>query len=249
MDDLVHNEDLLIRYIDGELQGEEKTFLEQRLKNDISLQQQLLNLQIAIQAVKQFATVQKVESIHTQMMQELKPQAPNINVFPLKKLVRFTMAAAASILLLFIGVRLYTASQITPQKLYNESFVDLNVSATRGAGNTTSVIEGLYQQKAYTSIIKTRTAAISSKDSLLIGLSYLQTEQPVKAIESFNQLRGGANEFQQDAEFYAALSYLKNREYDKALELMQKIINTPSHIYHNQFSEDIIKKVAKLKNN
>lgn len=247
MDDLVHNEDLLIRYLDGELSAVEKTALEERLQNDTALQAQLQKLQVAVQAVKNFGTTQQVAFIHAQMMQELRH--PKAKVFSISKAVRYTMAVAASVLVLFIGLQLYLSAQLSPEKLYRESFVDFNISDTRGSNTTTSEIEKQYQKKEYAAVTDAgRSTHLYAKDSLLIGLSYLQTDHTDKAISFFQNLAFSANDFQQDAEFYLSLSYLKNKNYDKALPLMQKIGGNPSHLYHNQLTEDVINKVKKLAN-
>jgi tetratricopeptide (TPR) repeat protein len=247
MDDLLHNENLLIRYLDDELDNEEKAALEQRLQTDANLQKQLTSLQIAIQAVNHYGTSQQVGAIHLQMMQELKPQRPK--VFSINKTVRYTMAVAASILILFIGVRVYLSAQLSPEKLYNESFVDFTVSDTRGSSSAISEIERRYQQKEYTSVLNAqRSTNLYAKDSLLIGLSYLHTDQLTDAIRFFQKIAFTNNDFQQDAEFYLSLSYLKNKDYDKALPLMEKIESTSLHLYHAQITADFINKVKKLNN-
>ena len=247
MDDLLHNDDLLIRYLDGELTGQEKAGLEERLKTDSALQEQLVRLKLAIQAVKHLGTTQKVAGIHQQMMSELKPERKS-RVVPLSKAIRYTMSVAASILVLFIGVRIYMAAQTSPEKLYNEAFVDFNTSGTRSVNSNLSEIEKHYQQKNYNGVTNAvRTIRLDPKDSLLLGLSYLQTERTNQAISIFQNLASSANDFQQDGEFYLSLSYLKNRDYEKALPLMQKIEANPTHLYHQQFTNDFIEKVKDLK--
>jgi tetratricopeptide (TPR) repeat protein len=200
---------------------------------------------VATQAIKHFGTTQQVAFVHAQMMQELKSK--KAKVFSISKTVRYTMAVAASILILFIGARVFEALQLSPQKLYAESFVDFNVSGTRGKEATISEIENSYQKKDYKAVTGAiRSTHLYAKDSLLIGLSYLQTDHLDKAISFFQKLAFSENDFQQDAEYYLSLSYLKDKKYDSALQLMQKIAANPSHLYHAQLSEDVLAKVKKL---
>jgi len=160
------------------------------------------------------------------------------------------MAVAASILVLFIGVRIYMAAQLSPEKLYNQAFVDFNASDTRSVNSSLSEIEKHYQQKDYNGVTNAvRTIRLDSKDSLLLGLAYLQSERTNQAISIFQNLASSANDFQQDGEFYLSLSYLKNRAYEKALPLMQKIEANPAHLYHQQFTNDFTEKVKDLKEN
>ncbi len=242
----VHNDDLLIRYLDGQLPAGEKEELEARLVSDEALRQRLTSLRVAIQAVEQFGTMQTVQAVHTEMMKELKaPQKTTVVSFG--KTLRYTVAIAASLVILFMGVRFYQAAQLSPDKIYNESFVDFNVSSARGNESGLSETEKQYLQKQYEAVTAgIRSLNLNAKDSLLIGLSYLQMGRIAQAIGFFQPLAFTANDYQQDAEFYLALSYLKNRSYNKALPLMEKIKNDPAHLYHNQLSIDAVNKTKKL---
>lgn len=247
MDEALHNEDLLVQYLDGELNQAEKMAFERRLQIEPQLREQLTTLQIALQAVKQFGTTQQVSAIHQEMMEELRPK--KAKVFSIGKTVRYSMAVAASILILFIGVRLYLGAQISSENLYDDSFVDFTISSSRGANTAPSEIEKSYQQKNYDAVVSsTRSIQLDAKDSLLIGLSYLHKNNLNSAINFFQRIASTPNDFQQDGEFYLSLSYLKNKSYDKALVLMQKIAADPFHIYHDRFSNDFIEKVKELKN-
>jgi len=246
MDETLHNDELLIRYLDGELSVGEKLALEERLRTDNALQEQLTHLRVAVQAVKHLGTAEKVQAVHAEMMKELKSNNKG-KVVSFSKLVRYTMAVAASILVLFVGVRLYLNAQLSPEKLYNESFVDFNVSAARGSNENFSEIENHYQQKAYEAVIAdVRSVNMDAKDSLLVGLAYLHQNRTAQAVGIFQRLANSANNFQQDAEFYLSLSYLKNKEYSKALPLMEKIKNTPSHLYREYVTEKVIEETKKL---
>ena len=245
MNENAHNDDLLIRYLDGELSADEKAGLEERLHTDKVLKEQLTSLQAAVQAVKQFGTRQKVQAVHAEMMKEMK-STPKAKVVSFTKTVRYVLAVAASLVVLFIGMELYQAAQLSPDKVYSEAFVDFSVSASRGSERL-SQIENLYRQKKYAEVTAgLRSLNSTAKDSLLIGLSYLQTNRLNQAIGFFQPLAFSTNDYQQDAEFYLALSYLKMKAYDKALTLMEKIRNNPSHLYHEQLSGDAVEKTKKL---
>ncbi|HEX8316658.1 MAG TPA: tetratricopeptide repeat protein [Flavisolibacter sp.] len=247
MDDLLQDENLLVRYLDGELTTEERASLEERLQKDARLKEQLLRLQLAIQAIKHQGTAQKVSAVHTKMMRELKPKQPAGRVLPFRKTIRYAMAVAASILILFIGVRIYSASQLSADKLYNESFVDFTVSTSRGNNTVLSKVEQYYQQKDYAAVVNaTRSTKLDAKDSLLIGLSYLHTARPDRAISFFQRVASFEGDFRPDGEFYLALSYLKTKQYNNALPVLQKINNDPGHLYHSRVSSDLIENVMKL---
>lgn len=246
MDEILHNDEWLIRYLDGELPPGQRSELEKRLRTDAALRERLTNLQVAVQAVLQMGAAETVQSVHAEMMQELKGRQ-KARVVPLRKVVRYSLAVAASILVLFAGVRLYQAAQLSPDGLYADAFVDFSVSAARGDNGNASEIEKHYGQKAYASVITdTRSLRLAAKDSLLVGLAYLQLEKPDRALAFFGPLSQSPNNFQQDAEFYLSLAHLKNKSYGKALTLMQTIKKNPAHLYHGQIDDDLLARVKKL---
>lgn len=246
MDETLHNDDLLIRYLDGELSAEEKNALELRLNTDEGLRTKLEQLQVAVQALHQFGTAEKVSGIHTEMMKELKkPQTGK--VMAISRRLRYALAIAASILVLFVGIKIYQGNNLSSERLFNEAFVDFNASVSRGAEGSESAIEKHYQQKDYRAVLAdVRSANMTAKDSLLLGLSCLQTGRLQQAIGLFEKLAFTQNDFQPDAEFYLALSYLKNKNYQKSLSVMQKIASNRFHLYHENLSADVLNGVEKL---
>lgn len=246
MADFLHdNDEILMRYLDGEMDQTEKQMFESQLQKDTALRQRLERLQIAIASVQQYATAEKVRSIHSEMVQELSSVHKEGKVVPMKGLVKYSLAIAASVIIILVGVNVFTSSQPSPGKLYNEAFVDYDASAVRGNENQTEVSK-LYQDHNYTSVVEKANAQnLSQKDSLLVGLSYLKSNRLSEAINWFKAI-SMQNPTRQDAEFYLAMTYLKNKSYNEALVLMEQIHSNPNHVYHNQFSGDFINKVKKL---
>jgi tetratricopeptide (TPR) repeat protein len=245
MSDFLSNDDLLMRYLDGELPTEERTVLEERIRTNKSLKEKLVKMQTAVQAVRHLGTMQQVASIHAEMMEELKP-APT-KVFTLRRKIGYVMAVAASLLALFVGGQLYLASQQSSEKIYNNVFVDFNLSATRGTGTTGSQIENDYREKDYKAVTsEMRSINMDAEDSLLVGLAFLHTTRTPQAISIFERLASSVNDYQQDAEFYLSLSYLKNKNYNGTLKLFEKINSNSLHLYHDRVNGDVIKAVQEL---
>jgi anti-sigma factor RsiW len=74
MDESLHNDEALLRYLDDEMEPEEKRQFEIILDKDELLRQRLAAFQLAIEGLKQAGTAQRVKDIHTNMMAELKVQ-------------------------------------------------------------------------------------------------------------------------------------------------------------------------------
>src|SRR5688572_1340580 len=91
-------DNILIRYIDGELSTAEKELLEKELESNQALNEELENLRSAREAVRLFGLKQQVGSIHAEMMQELSANRRKFS--GTGRIVRYTIAIAASILLI-----------------------------------------------------------------------------------------------------------------------------------------------------
>ena len=158
MDERLHNDEQLIRYLDGEMKNDERTNFEKRLKVHQKLAAQLESLQIAVKAAQQYGIREQVQSVHKTMMQELSGRKEVPKVAPLGKTVRYTMAVAASVILIFIVALGYYFFQLSPDKVYSEAFVEYNVSAVRGTEYARTKIESYYKEKSFAAVINEASA-------------------------------------------------------------------------------------------
>lgn len=169
----------------------------------------------------------------------------------IRRVVRLTMAAAAILILIAVAIVGYKLYKLSPETLYNEVYIEYDLStARRGESITDRQIEEMYQQKDFAAIIKQakKKVELNDKDYLLTGLSHLQLNDPFSAIYFFKKLTGNKlSLYQQDAEYYLVMGYLKNLDYDHAITLMQKIKNHSGHIYRDRFTSNFIGKVKMLK--
>ena len=75
------------------------------------------------------------------------------------------------------------------------------------------------------------------EEYLLTGIAYLEKNQPEKAIETFKILiqknqNSKTDFFEDDAEYYLAMSYLDNQESEKALPIFEKIKADPENRHY-----------------
>jgi hypothetical protein len=252
MTDPFDDGDRIISYLDGEMRGEERARFEQNIAADSSLRNRVENFRTSIDAVKQYGLAKQVSSIHAEMMESRKTLKPAVSkVYTIKKVVRYAVAIAASVLFVIAGVQGYKFYQLSPDALYNESFVPYHLPNDRGeAATAVSKIEAFYQAQQLDSVIKTakKQVILSDIEALLTGLAHMQAGDTFWAIKPLKTLsQSSASQYRQDADFYLALAYLKNRDYDYALTVMQRIKGEKDHLYQNQFSDEIIDKVQMLK--
>ncbi len=254
MDNSTQYDDEIMRYIDGEMAESEKIEFDKRLASDGSLKQAMDNLQLAKEAVRSFGLKERIGGVHLQIMKELKTEIPVKQISNVRRIIRYSVAVAASVLLIFVCIEGYNFYSLSSYKLFAESYTSYELTTTRGEiDSTESKIEKAYREKKYEEVIKLNTnSVLSVKDVFLTGISYLETNDLSRAISNFQVVMADVKDdksavLKDAAEYYLALAYLKNNDYDQAIELMTAIHDNSSQLYKNKFSLKYINKVKRLK--
>ncbi len=247
MDENLHtDEENLLSYADGEMSDQERRDFELRLKEEPHLRDKLHRLQMGISAVRQYGAAEKVKRIHGEMIPGLKKNKKG-KVVSMSRFIKYSMAAAAGIIILVVAIKLVTANSVSAVKLYSDAYVSYDAGTVRG-GSTPSALEEAYQSGNYDRVtdLAANGANLSSRDSLLTGIAFLNQD---KSDSAARWLTGPSRQgtYRQDAEFYLALAWLKSKNYTAAVRLMKKIRNEEGHIYREQFSEEYVGKVERLR--
>ena len=174
------------------------------------------------------------------------------NRWSVRKIIRYSVPVAASVLLIFIIIESYKFYTLSPEKLYEENYTPYELNATRQGNNSATAIEKAYKDKNYGEVIKlNRLSVLSIQDIFLTGMSFLETKDYSRAVRSFQivitDLKDTKTELKDVAEYYLALAYLRDRDYDQAIELMNAIHDKPTHLYTKKFSRKYINRVKRLK--
>lgn len=171
-----------------------------------------------------------------------------------RRIIRYVVAFAASVLLIFVCIAAFNFYRLSSDRLFAEKYSAYELTAiNRGNDSTESKIEKVYREKNYAEVIKLNAnSVLSVKDIFLTAISFLETNDPSRAISNFQiviaDMKDDKDSDLKDAtEYYLALAYLKNNDYDQAIELMNRIHNNSSHQYGNKFSRKYINKVKRLK--
>ena len=171
-----------------------------------------------------------------------------------RRIVRYTVPIAASILLIFVCIEGYNFYRLSPGRLFAENYTAYELTTTRRENDSTdSKIEKAYREKNYAEVIKLNVnSVLSVKDIFLTAMSFLATNDPPRAISNFQVVIADVKDDKNSAlkdttEYYMALAYLKNNDYDQAIELMNAIHDNSSHLYSKKFSRKYINKIKRLK--
>jgi tetratricopeptide (TPR) repeat protein len=238
MDNSSQPTEKIIQYLDGELTGTELSDFERLLSEDSALKAELENLQLAKLAVQHYGLKQQVASVHHQMMEELahEPAAsPAAKVYPL---LFYVQRIAAALLIGMLTFGAYQFISVSPTNILtnNPSYV---LSVERGASES-SAIKKAYAANNYKEVIHVfeTEANPGAKDYFFGASAYLADHKPAKAIELYKKIissnNSTVNDYKDDAEYYLAISYLRNRQPKQAKVLLEKIYRDKDHLYHSQ---------------
>lgn len=244
------NENLIDRYLLNILSPEEKKAFELRLENEKALVEELNQQRKIINEIEGFGRIElksKLKEIHNEV--SINSSKPNTKI---RKII-YSIAAAA----IFIGVLstcwLWTSQAPTNSELYALNFEPYELSLNqRSEGDITlKNIESLYVDGSYYEVIPLFKNALdestlkSSQILLGLGISYLQTKQSTQAIEQFNAILANKDfNYEDEAQWYLGLSYLKLDEINKAKDHLN-ILASDSSKDHHEAAKVLISQIKK----
>ncbi len=254
MDNSTFNEEWLYRYLDGELSEGEVQRLKEALSANPALKNELEDLRAAKKAVGLYGLNQQVGAIHREMMDELKETARETRSTKVRRIIRYTIAAAASVILVVLGIAAYQFYRLSPDRLYTANYTPFELTVFRDTydADNTNDIGKAYLEKRYQDIVRQEgQSGLSARDIFLTGMANLELNHDEKAISDFQIALATLDTVRQtrlrDAtEYYLALAYLRNQDYNQAIDLMTKIHENRDHLYQEKFTNKFIRKVKML---
>ncbi len=245
----------LNRYLDGELTEKDKLEIEEKLRSDSELQSRLDNLLIARAAIKSSGLKDRISGIYSDFK-----AAHGAKVVPLKKryLLKAWISVAAALLLLILGYGAYQLITVSNQSVFDEHYMAYYLPVQRGAADpVTSLRDSLYRAGDYAGYLE-QSKNIShpvQKDHFLEGMALLETNEPEKAIISFEKLKdlnakGNDPYFEQETDYYLTLAFIRSGRIGEAKVLLEKIKSNPQHLYYKNASSisNLSLKVLGVKN-
>lgn len=182
--------ELLNQYLDGELDDSATQLLEKRLAEESSLRLELEQLKLAREAVKLYGLKMKVKSINEEMNKNRKPSL-TAQKGTVRSISRWSLRAAAVIVLLIAGYGIYEYARLSNANLYADLYQPYKVRVTRGEQGSDPV-ESAFRKKDYLNTIATfhSTDKHSASDYFFVSQAYLQTKETRKPSPTFSWRSG-----------------------------------------------------------
>jgi len=230
--------ELLIDHLDRSLLGLGSAATEQLIGKDPEAAQEWHFIRTAVDAVQNAALYDQVSSVKKQWLAQTSTARPNGAI--VRTIYRNVMRVAACVFLVAGGAALYKYTTATSSGLYEKYYSSYSLNASRGTERQ-DAIDQAYNNKEWKKVATLFTALKekNNKSYFLAGIADLELKHPDDAIGKFQQIiavnvQSGGDYFQDEAEYYLAMSWLAKNEPNEAMPLLEKIKANKDHLYHDK---------------
>jgi len=232
--------EMLEKYLDNELPAADRAAIEGSLASNEELNNELTAMIASAEAVRYYGISAEVAAIQQEFLatNDFKIHKPAT----IRSILRPAMRVAASIILIIAAFGVYKYSTVNSQTVAAAYYTPYELNRVRAEANA-DALENAYNNKDWNAVINLAAhAAQGSREMFLAGAAYLELNQPAKAAGQFSSLLAynqqiQSNYFQDEAEYYLAISYLRNNDAAKAIPILRKIKGDEGHLYHEKVSK------------
>ena len=236
---------LMIDRLDESLSGNRTTGSEQPNESPEAAQEWQY-LQIAVDAIRETGLYGQVSAVRSAWKQEglHVAAAPAANQ-PTGGIVRsiyrkYSLRAAAIMLVLCSSAFLYKYLSISSQSLYDRYYSSYELNTSRGAGEEQPIVKA-YDAKDWSTVLSLAPVAKNKDNQIdfLAGMADLELKRYDDAITHFEQIiavntHAGTDFYQDEAEYYLAISWLAHGKVNEAMPILEKIRANTHHQYHEK---------------
>jgi tetratricopeptide (TPR) repeat protein len=157
-----------------------------------------------------------------------------------RNLYRNMMRVAACAVLVAGGACIFKYVRLSSSSLYSEYYTSYELNTSRGS-TSQDAIEKAYTAKNWSEVLALFSPGKdrSNKTDFLAGLADLELKKFDDAIAHFEQIiasntHSGGDYFEDEAEYYLAISWLAKDKVNEAMPILEKIRANKDHLYHDK---------------
>lgn len=228
----------MIDHLDRSLRGETSAETQATIDNDPELIREYRFLRLAVQAIEDAGLYEDVGAVKEQWkIQQTVVARPTGGI--IRSISRNAAKIAAILILMAGGAAFWKYATISSGGLYDKYYSSYSLNTSRGAGDG-DAMDKAYQAKDWQMVIASFDAAKrTNKSDFLAGMADLELKKYDDAIEHFEQVmaanaQAGTDYFQDEAQYYLAISWLAKDKVNEALPILEKIRADKNHLYHDK---------------
>jgi tetratricopeptide (TPR) repeat protein len=239
--------------------NEAEILLEKETVADIAME---IDLHIcAASALQRYSVLKMVQSVHqtyataSPLISMPTKEDKKVSAIKMINPVKWAISAAAIIIVVVSSWFTYQYVNTSSSKLYSQIYQPYSLNTDRGMADisTHNMIED-FKNKNFSGVIKTYESLPSpnTRERFLSAYAYHEKGNYQKAIELLNQILENnkltnTRLYNDEAEFYTGLSYLKINKPESAIPFFEKIRNNPNHTFYERITKSMIKRLKWLK--
>jgi|GEM_PF-1401312 len=253
MNNEIYTDQLLDSYLKGTISPDEVKKLLTEKKVEDSNEAMEMHHAAAV-ALQRNAVLTQVRKIHTDFVSSYKKSEANENnnsaASEIKTIrmhtLKWALRVAAVFILVVGGWFTYTYTTTSSVKLYAEIYEPYNLNTERNLVTdiTPHNMVQEFKNKNYKAVITIYQSlqSTNNREKFLTAIAFHETGQYRNAINLFEQIlayntQNNSRLYQDETEFFLALSYLKLKDNKAALSWFRKIYNDPAHTFHKKVSK------------
>lgn len=232
-----YNQEYLIDQLDLSLRGELSGDARQQILQDPQQISDWQILQLAVMAVREAGLNDQVAAVRKSwkagQVSVTRPQQAVV-----RTMYRNVLRVAACVFILAVGVSVYKYSTVNASSVYAKYYSSYDLNTARGL-TVIDPVEKAYRGKNWQEVIQQFDGLKekNNKSYFLTGMASLELKQYQVAIPLFskvleNNARSAEGYFQDESEYYLALSYLGAGKSAEAIKILKKIKADRNHLYH-----------------
>lgn len=253
MSNEIYIDKVLDEYVRGHLSIEE-TMNQLKQESVTDAGEVIAMHQQAVAALQRNAILAQVKRVHAQFVPVQESLAPATTGLQERKAgktarmqsVKWVLRIAAMLIIMAGGWLAYEYNAASSSKLYAEMYQPYKLNTDRNL--VTEIVPHNmlqeYKERDYKAVIRTfqSLAVTSNREKFLAASAYHETGNFSEAIELLNLVLAynrthSPRLYNDEAEFYIGLSYLKMNNNKAALPWFQKIYDDPAHTFHERVTK------------
>ena len=246
---------LLVDHLDRNLDGAELHAIEQLIRNDEQAAAEWQLLQFTASNIREAGLYEQVRSVRKEY-EASKNEVATVKSTGgiVRSMNQKLMRVAAVFVLVTFSVTLFKFLSVSDSSVYKNYYSSYELHTSRSL-NIDDRLDNAYKDRKWSEVVTivNTLPEKNNKHTFLGGMAALELKQYDQAISSFqavlNQNRVSADDyFNEEAEYYLAMSYLANKDADKGVAILEKISRDKSHQYNQAVAKmGIDFKILRLK--
>ena len=235
-----NSEHIMIDHLDNLLSGVSTLEAWEMIHDDKNIAKEWNTLLFAVDGIREAGLYEQVSAVRKQYEAQQSFAAKPAGGIVRSMSSRNALRAAACVFLLVGAASIYKYNTVNSGSVYNEYYSSFELNTSRSS-ETADAIEQAYRNKNWQEVISLSEVPVPRpiKTEFLSAMAHMELKKYDKAIESFKQViatnsKSEDSYFQDEAEYYLAMSYLANSEEAEALTILEKIKADKNHLYNER---------------